>query len=112
MPNQIIAQLEKTLLERKSAAPENSYVAALHQQGLDKILKKVIEEAGETLMAAKDYDHLHNQENAAHVVYEVADLFFHTMVMLSHLNIPFSAVETELAHRFGTSGIEEKNNRD
>jgi phosphoribosyl-ATP pyrophosphohydrolase len=111
MPNQVIAQLEQVITSRKNSSSETSYVASLNKKGLDQILKKVIEEAGETLMAAKDHQHINTSHSADKVVYEVADLIFHTIVMLSHQNIPFSAVEEEIARRFGSSGIDEKNSR-
>ena len=100
----ILKQLEKVLEERKTADPESSYVAKLYDKGLDAILKKIGEEATETVMAAKDG----NQEQ---IVYEVADLWFHTLVMLSQQGISHEEVLSELARRFGVSGIEEKASR-
>ena len=97
----VLKELAKVLDERKQADPESSYVARLHHKGLDAILKKVGEEAVETVMAAKDGD-------KEHIVYETADLWFHTMVMLSHLDLSIDDVIRELGRRFGTSGIEEK----
>ena len=97
-------QLEKVLEERKSADPKSSYVASLYSKGLDAILKKVGEEATETVMAAKD-------GNKEQIVYETADLWFHTLVMLSQQGLSHEDVLNELARRFGVSGIEEKASR-
>lgn len=100
----ILKQLEQVLEERKSADPESSYVAKLNHKGLDAILKKVGEEATETVMAAKDGD-------ADKLIYETADLWFHTLVLLSNQGLSSDDVLTELARRFGMSGLEEKSNR-
>jgi phosphoribosyl-ATP pyrophosphohydrolase len=90
---------------RRSADGESSYVASLCQKGLDAILKKVAEESGETLIAAKEAQH--GGELAA-VVRETADLWFHSMVMLSVLGLRSGDVVAELEKRFGLSGIAEK----
>ena len=100
----ILKQLAEVLAERKNADPESSYVAKLHSKGLDAILKKVGEEATETVMAAKDGE-------AEKIIYETADLWFHTMVMLSDQGLSHEDVLNELARRFGMSGLEEKANR-
>lgn len=100
----ILSQLDAVLAERKDANPDSSYVASLYARGLDAILKKVGEEACETVMAAKDGDR-------DHLVYEVADLWFHTMVLLAQQNLSSDAVLKELARRFGLSGLEEKASR-
>ena len=97
-------QLAAVLEERKSAAPDSSYVAKLYSKGLDAILKKVGEEATETVMAAKDGE-------ADKVIYEVADLWFHTLVLLKHMDLEPQQVLDELERRFGLSGLEEKANR-
>ncbi len=97
----ILAQLTDILEQRKGAAPESSYVASLYDKGLDAILKKVGEEATETVMAAKDAD-------AEKLVYEVADLWFHTMVLLADQGLSADDVLQELARRFGVSGHDEK----
>ncbi len=104
MNNDILQRLIETLEARKQAAPESSYVAKLFSKGEDAILKKVIEEAGEVLLAAKDGD-------KAHLVYEVADLWFHCMVLLAHKGLSAEEVLKELARREGVSGIEEKASR-
>ena len=100
----ILKQLQQVLEERKAADPESSYVAKLYSKGLDAILKKVGEEATETVMAAKD-------GNKEQIIYETADLWFHTLVMLSQQGLSHEDVLNELARRFGVSGIEEKANR-
>ena len=80
--NDVLSSLQKVLNERKSASPETSYVAKLHSKGLNKILEKVGEEATETIIAAKDVQTTNDKDD---LVYETADLWFHTMVMLNHL---------------------------
>ena len=97
----ILQQLANVLEDRKNADPDSSYVAKLYSKGLDAILKKVGEEATETVMAAKDGD-------AQHLVNEVADLWFHCMVLLAQQDIEVDAVLNELDRRFGLSGLEEK----
>lgn len=99
-----LQKLAEILEARKHASADSSYVATLYAKGLDGILKKVAEEAGETIIAAK------NGEPEA-VIYETADLWFHSMVMLKHLNLEPSQVLAELERRFGLSGLEEKANR-
>lgn len=100
-------ELFKVLEQRRSADPEDSYVAALHHRGLNKILEKVGEEATETLLAAKDAENGDDSQRRA-VVAETADLWFHSLVMLSHLGLDHRDVLDELARRFGISGHEEK----
>ncbi|VAW97972.1 Phosphoribosyl-ATP pyrophosphatase [hydrothermal vent metagenome] len=100
----ILTQLAEVLEQRKSASPDSSYVAKLYDKGLDAILKKVGEEATETVMAAKD-------GNKEQIVYETADLWFHTLVMLAQQGLGPDDVLKELARRFGLSGLEEKQNR-
>ncbi len=102
--NDTLQRLTATLEARKTAAPDSSYVAKLFSKGEDAILKKVIEEAGEVLLASKDND-------AQHLVYEVADLWFHSMVLLAHHGLSAQDVLNELARREGVSGIVEKANR-
>jgi len=100
----ILARLEAAIAQRRKAAPSSSYVAALNAKGLDAILKKVGEEATETVIAAKA------GERAA-IVHETADLLFHCLVMLGWHGVPLSEVLAELERREGRSGIEEKNSR-
>ena len=104
MSNDVLAELSKVLEARKQAAPDSSYVASLYHKGLDAILKKIGEEATETVMAAKDGD-------AGKVIYETADLWFHTLVLLAHLELGPEDVLRELQRRFGLSGLEEKAGR-
>ena len=101
---EILQRLMQVLESRKSADPDKSYVAHLYAKGLDGILKKVGEEAAETIIAAKNGD-------AGHLFYEMADLWFHSLVLLSHQNLEVDAVLNELERRFGISGIEEKAQR-
>ncbi|RMD70513.1 MAG: phosphoribosyl-ATP diphosphatase [Gammaproteobacteria bacterium] len=101
----ILSELEEVLRARKGASPETSYVARLYAKGLDAILKKVGEEAAEVIIAAKG-------GNPSQVIYETADLWFHTLVMLAHLGIPLEEVLEELTRRFGLSGLEEKARRE
>jgi phosphoribosyl-ATP pyrophosphohydrolase len=103
--SEILAQLTEILQQRKKAAPESSYVASLYARGLDAILKKVGEEATETVMAAKDVAHGGEKDK---LIYEVADLWFHTMVLLADQELTADDVLAELARRFGVSGHEEK----
>ncbi|MCB1695258.1 MAG: phosphoribosyl-ATP diphosphatase [Pseudomonadales bacterium] len=104
----VLEQLQATLRLRKAADPETSYVASLHQKGLNRILEKVGEEATEVILAAKD---VQRGAGRAELVGEVADLWFHSMVMLSHLDVNISEVTDCLAARFGNSGIAEKAGR-
>lgn len=104
----VIEVLEDMLAERRFGDPEKSYVAKLHHKGIDHILRKVGEEATEVVIAAKDAARSMNNED---VIHEVADLWFHTLVLLSHLEEPPSAVIAELERRLGVSGLVEKANR-
>ena len=97
-------QLAQVLEQRKTAAADSSYVASLYHKGLDAILKKIGEEATETVMAAKDGE-------KDKIVYETADLWFHSMVLLAHQGLGPQDVLKELDRRFGLSGLEEKANR-
>ena len=102
--NDILNKLAEVLEQRKSADPDSSYVAKLHSKGLDAILKKIGEEATETVMAAKDGER-------EQIIYETADLWFHTLMLLSQQGLGPDDVLNELARRFGISGIEEKASR-
>ena len=104
----ILNELDEILEARKQQDPSESYVASLYDKGLEKILKKVAEESVETVMAAKDIEHNGNKD---HLVYEVADLWFHTMVLLASQGLTSEDVTNELQRRFGLSGHEEKANR-
>lgn len=105
MSDDILQQLADVLESRKGAAAESSYVAHLYVKGLDTILKKVGEEATETVIAAAKGDD-------EQLIYETADLWFHTMVLLAHKGLGPQQVLDELARRVGTSGHEEKRQRD
>lgn len=104
----VLAELAATLEQRKTAAADSSYVASLHAKGLNKILEKVGEESVETIIAAKDVAH---SDDKSDLIYETADLWFHTLVMLSHLDLGPEDILNELARRFDLSGLEEKANR-
>ncbi len=102
----IIAALTQVLADRKAQSdPDSSYVASLHHKGLNKILEKVGEEATEVILAAKDAQTSGNKDE---VIGEAADVVFHLMVMLSHLDTDFEAVLSTLAGRFNVSGLDEK----
>ena len=100
----ILQRLTKTLERRKGASPGGSYVAGLYAGGPDAILKKVSEEASETLLAAKEGDKLQ-------IVKETADLWFHCLVMLAWHGLGPDDVLAELRRREGISGIDEKSSR-
>ncbi len=102
--NDILKQLYQVLQQRKQADADSSYVASLYQAGTDKILKKLGEEATETVIAGKSGDR-------QQIIYETADLWFHSMVLLAHNDIELQAVLDELDRRFGLSGHEEKARR-
>lgn len=99
--NDILNRLAETLEARKNADPQSSYVAKLYAKGLDGILKKIGEESAEAIIAAKGGD-------KSQVVYEVADLWFHTLVLLAQQGLHPDDVLNELARREGMSGIAEK----
>lgn len=100
----VLQRLAEVLEQRKQSDAESSYVAKLYSKGLDAILKKIGEEATETVMAAKDGD-------KQKIIYETADLWFHCMVLLAHQGLKPEDVLQELDRRFGQSGIEEKSSR-
>ena len=103
-----LTEVAKILEERKSAEAGSSYVASLYDKGLDAILKKVGEEATEVVMAAKDSE---LGKSTDKIVYEIADLWFHTLVLLAQQNLHPDDVLKELERRFGTSGLVEKASR-
>lgn len=100
----VLQQLAQLLEQRKQQAADESYVASLYAKGLDHILKKIGEEATETIIAAKS-------GNKAQIVYETADLWFHCMVMLAHQGLEVDDVLAELQRRLGVSGLQEKAQR-
>ena len=101
---EVIHRVQETLIARKDAAPDSSYVASLYAKGTDAICKKVAEEAAEVIMAAKDGDRLH-------LVREVCDVWFHTLVLMTHFGIGVDDVMMEFRRREGISGIDEKKSR-
>ena len=105
----VLQQLTITLAARRQADPEQSYVASLHHKGLNKILEKIGEETTEVILAAKDAA---AGGDYAAVINEVADLWFHSMVMLSHLDLEIGDVMQCLSDRSGVSGLDEKAARD
>jgi len=100
----IIQAVYDVILERKRNPSENSYTAALMRKGIDKILKKIGEEATEVVIAAKG-------GKREEIVYETSDLIYHLLVLLGYCDIPPEEIFAELRRRFGMSGIEEKNSR-
>ncbi len=100
----ILNQLYKLLQKRKKELPENSYTAKLFKDGIDRIAKKIGEEASEVIIALKN-------NSQSEVIYEAADLIFHLLVGLTDKDIPPEAILNELKRRFGISGLEEKNSR-
>ena len=109
MTEDVLARLTDVLAQRKSQSKTNSYVASLHSGGLNKILEKVGEESVETILAARDAEVSGSNKQ---LICETADLWFHSMVMLSHLGTDAAAVLAELDRRFDLSGLEEKAKRD
>ena len=107
----ILKKLTEVLEQRKAAVSGESYVASLHQKGLNKILEKVGEEAVEAILAARDLDALDSEEKKQAVIGETADLWFHSMIMLSHLGLSAENVLEELEKRFNISGLVEKASR-
>lgn len=101
---EVLHRVAATLAERKQASPDSSYVSSLYAKGTDAICKKVAEEAAETIMAAKDKDMLH-------VVWEVTDLWFHSLVLLTHFGLSVDDILAEFRRREGVSGIDEKKSR-
>jgi phosphoribosyl-ATP pyrophosphohydrolase len=101
LKDDVLAQLAAILEQRKQAKPDASYVASLYAKGLDAILKKIGEEATETILAAKN-------GTSDDIVYEMADLWFHTLVLLSYQGLGPDSILNELKRRFGLSGLDEK----
>ena len=111
----VLQQLDSVLAERKQADADSSYVASLYAKGLNKILEKVGEESTESIIAAKDFANCDESKDKAsydearhELIYEVADVWFHTLVGLAWFDIESDAVLNELGRRFGLSGIDEK----
>jgi phosphoribosyl-ATP pyrophosphohydrolase len=104
MKQDILKTLDDILEQRKQSSPDESYAAKLLNDGIDSILKKVGEEATETVIASKS-------GKKEEIIHEIADLWFHTLVLLKHHNLDSEDILNELERRFGLSGIEEKANR-
>ena len=102
--NDILKRLDKVIKARKSVDSDRSYVSSLYKAGTDKILKKLGEEAIEAIIAGKVGDR-------DKIIYEMADLWFHSLILLAHNGIDSEAVLGELNRRFGISGIKEKSIR-
>ena len=100
----ILNALEKILEERKSASEDQSYVSSLYNKGASAILEKISEESEEVIKAV-------NEEGRKEVIHEVADLWFHLLVLLRYEDIQIKEIESELARRFGISGHDEKASR-
>ncbi|MCX7086139.1 MAG: phosphoribosyl-ATP diphosphatase [Methylococcales bacterium] len=100
----VLQQLAEILEQRKLESADKSYVASLYAKGTNTILKKIGEEAAETIIAAKDGD-------KQQIIYETADLWFHCMVLLAEQNLSPDDVLNELQRRFGLSGLDEKAQR-
>ncbi|HET7634938.1 MAG TPA: phosphoribosyl-ATP diphosphatase [Burkholderiales bacterium] len=100
-PGDVLRRLSATIAARRTGDASQSYVASLCAKGQDAVLKKVAEEAAETLLASKDGDTLH-------IVHEVADLWFHSLVLLAWHGLDADAIITELERREGVSGLQEK----
>lgn len=107
----VLAHLSALMQQRKAASADTSYVASLYQKGLNKILEKVGEENIETIIAAKDFAAHASEEHKNDFIYETADLWFHSIVMLGYFDLSPQVVLDELARRQGLSGLVEKANR-
>ena len=108
MSDFVLQRLMQVLEARKKASSDDSYVASLHSEGLNKILEKVGEESIETILAARDAE---VSGDNTKLIYETADLWFHSLVMLSHLGANANSVLEELERRFDLSGLDEKAQR-
>ena len=107
----VLSYLGQMMTERKAADPDSSYVAKLYHKGLNKILEKMGEESFETVIAAKEFQAQASEDNKNDLIYEVADVWFHTIVMLGYFDLDIQLVLNELARRQGLSGLVEKANR-
>ena len=101
---EVLRRVSDTLVARKQADPDSSYVSSLYAKGTDAICKKVAEEAAETIMASKDNDRLQ-------IVREVTDLWFHLLILVAHHGLSVEDVLAEFRRREGVSGIDEKKSR-
>jgi len=103
-PKTTFDRVYDVILKRKESSPENSYVAYLMDEGTDKILKKICEESAEVIIAAKN-------GNRTEQIHELADLWFHMLVLMGQKSITLTDIYRELENRFGQSGFDEKANR-
>ena len=103
-PTTTFDRVYDVILERKQCSPETSYVAYLMDEGTDMILKKICEESAEVIIAVKN-------ENRKEQIHELADLWFHMLVLMGHMGINLMDISRELENRFGKSGFDEKANR-
>ena len=101
---EVLRRVSDTLVARKQADPDSSYVSSLYAKGTDAICKNVAEEAAETIMASKDNDRLQ-------IVREVTDLWFHSLILVAHHGLSVEDVLAEFRRREGVSGIDEKKSR-
>lgn len=108
---EVLSYLGRMMAERKSANPDSSYIAKLYHKGLNKILEKVGEESFEMVIAAKEYDQEKIADHKNDFIYEMADLWFHSLVVLGYFDIDPQVILNELARRQGLSGLTEKANR-
>ncbi len=108
--NDTLQELAEILEQRKQASESESYVASLYAGGTEKILAKISEEANETIQAAHELE-VEDEKDLQHLVHEIADLWFHCMVLLAHKNTSHTEVLAELDSRFGISGLVEKAQR-
>jgi len=97
-------QVYDIILERKQSSPDNSYVASLMEKGTDSILRKIVEESVEVILAVKN-------KNRKEQIHEITDLCFHMLVLMGHQGIKLNEISQELEDRFGQSGFEEKTQR-
>ncbi len=104
---EILARLMDVITDRRDNPPAKSYTSTLFSAGLPKIGAKLLEEANEAVAAAGE----DGDQGRKHLAYEAGDLIYHLFVLLAHNRVPLSEVESELASRFGVSGIDEKNAR-
>ena len=103
-PTTAFAQLMATIEDRKANPPERSYTTSLFQGGVEKIGRKILEEANEVVEAAGET----GDEGRSHFVYETVDLIYHLFVLMGHRDVKLEEVEAELSRRFGVSGLDEK----
>lgn len=108
---EVLSYIGRMMAERKTANPDSSYIAKLYHKGLNKILEKVGEESFEMVIAAKEYDQEKMADHKNDFIYEMADLWFHSLVVLGYFNIDPQVILNELARRQGISGLTEKANR-